>query len=819
MTDMNEIPNAMSTSALESKLRSLKEKSNKHSQILTAKLATSQSGQNLLHIGTSLSTLPPDLHSLLTQLHPVLSSAESTEKQYLQYLEKLVKCGSEIRVEERRVEHAKECASLYQDLLGAELVVKRDAADRKSSSEAKEAVKNGSSEKVDRISSLERCAHTTLCLIQDLQASTDIISALTASKVAGVESGSTLPSMRTPLELDTERAQFLMKLAPRIRRLESDTIISLTFRMEETLKVLQQRREGRVDSDEEAVLPQEEDLLLMLGHCMRGLALLGRGSEVESIFARVAIMPMIRSKVSMGSLDEGGSRGECAGLFKLLDDMATSIAQAFGPVLQLADVMFDVGSTKMEVDLITAGVWVPIATALMADSGIKMAIFSPGIASILQANYLALDTFLSELAERLLKQTAEEPKVIADSTEHLYYRPTTTVETIQRAQTRIYSHPKTAEFSKRWNLPIYYQLRFGDCCTRLNKAVEQTKQGGWITEVYTGAEEQADHLKNQVGFELSFFLELYDILLSLWRRDVILRPLTNRFLRGAVQLVGRIIAFIEDGLDGKIKFGVEPEPVSQENGEQSMMNGASLPPTRLPYCWADSAQDVAAVAWELAILETSLGYDYVTTISDALKSDDNTEADNTELRSLVAEVLKEASSQIRPLVERIWNEVIVKILIEKCSGPLAAVKGVAATYRMTNRPPPTQASPYVATILRPLKEFNAEFSHRKPDHVGESWKHETMTIVTERYSTAVEELLTTVQRTEVALQSRRARRAASGGISDGDKVKLQLYLDFQEFCRQMEELGVDSSSVEAISRLKLLTEEAGSLMKTQNGSS
>ena len=83
----------------------------------------------------------------------------------------------------------------------------------------------------------------------------------------------------------------------------------------------------------------------------------------------------------------------------------------------------------------------------------------------------------------------------------------------------------------------------------------------------------------------------------------------------------------------------------------------------------------------------------------------------------------------------------------------------------------------------------------------------------------IRDSLTTVQRTEVALQSRRARRAASGGISDGDKVKLQLYLDFQEFCRQMEELGVDSSSVEAISRLKLLTEEAGSLMKTQNGSS
>ena len=117
--------------------------------------------------------------------------------------------------------------------------------------------------------------------------------------------------------------------------------------------------------------------------------------------------PLIRSKVSMGRLDEGGSRGECAGLFSLLDDIATTVTQAFGPVLRLAEAMFDVGP-KMEVDLVTAGVWVPIATALLADAGIKMAIFSPGIASILQSNYVALDTFLAELSQRLLRETSAE---------------------------------------------------------------------------------------------------------------------------------------------------------------------------------------------------------------------------------------------------------------------------------------------------------------------------------------------------------------------------------------------------------------------------
>lgn len=118
---------ALPTSALEAKLRTLREQSQKHSQALTQKLATSQSGQNLLHIGTSLSTLPPDLHSLLTQLHPLLSATEGNEKECFELLEKLVACANDIRILQRRIDNAQECAQLYQDLEAAERNVKRDA--------------------------------------------------------------------------------------------------------------------------------------------------------------------------------------------------------------------------------------------------------------------------------------------------------------------------------------------------------------------------------------------------------------------------------------------------------------------------------------------------------------------------------------------------------------------------------------------------------------------------------------------------------------------------------------------------------------------
>ena len=507
----------------------------------------------------------------------------------------------------------------------------------------------------------------------------------------------------------------------------------------------------------------------------------------------------------MGRLDEGGARGECTGLKSLLDEITVAIAKTFGPALRLTESMFDVGP-NMAVDLITAGVWVPIATAFTADAGIKMAIFSPGIASILQTNYVALDNFLSHLALRLLDEPNGLTTAEGGQTGSLYFSPKTTKESITRAQDRIYAHPKTSEFSKRWNLPIYYQLRFGECCSRLNKAIDDTTRDGWTAEVFTGNEDAATSLKADVGFELSFFLELYDILLGLWRQDVIVRPLANRFLRGSIQLLGRSISFIEDGLSGKIKFGIEEKLA--ENGART---DASVRSGRPAYIWAESVVDVAAVAWELAVLESAFSHDYVSTVCESLTTDDETASERTELRDLVTEVVKEAAGQMRSVVEMAWNQSIVQILTAKCSDPLAAVKGVAATYRMTNRPPPTQSSPFVATILRPVKEFNQEFASRTPDYIGNTWIYEIIKSVSERYSAAVKELLATVQRTEVALQNRRARRAASGGMSDGDKVKLQLYLDYQDFAEYVHELGVDPFSIEGVNKLRMLTEEAAQM--------
>merc|ERR1711933_500682 len=93
-----------------------------------------------------------------------------------------------------------------------------------------------------------------------------------------------------------------------------------------------------------------------------------------------------------------------------------------------------------------------------------------------------------------------------------------------------------------------------------------------------------------------------------------------------------------------------------------------------------------------------------------------------------------------------------------------AVKGVAATYRMTNRPPPTKPSPFVSTILTPLVNFNNSVKKHIPSHAVPTWKEKVVSTISSKYNVAVEELMETVKRTEVALKNRKSRLSTIGGI-------------------------------------------------------
>ena len=57
---------------------------------------------------------------------------------------------------------------------------------------------------------------------------------------------------------------------------------------------------------------------------------------------------------------------------------------------------------------------------------------------------------------------------------------------------------------------------------------------GWKASLFSGSDAMMVELRNGLGFELPFFMEIYNILWSFWKADVILRLLLHRFLWGLV---------------------------------------------------------------------------------------------------------------------------------------------------------------------------------------------------------------------------------------------------------------------------------------------
>jgi hypothetical protein len=77
-----------------------------------------------------LSTLPPDLSSLLEALSPLLKEVQQYEGDNRTELERLVSQGRVVQCTVRKRQFAIECGEIYRDLVCAEEVLRKDAGRR-----------------------------------------------------------------------------------------------------------------------------------------------------------------------------------------------------------------------------------------------------------------------------------------------------------------------------------------------------------------------------------------------------------------------------------------------------------------------------------------------------------------------------------------------------------------------------------------------------------------------------------------------------------------------------------------------------------------
>lgn len=286
---------------------------------------------------------------------------------------------------------------------------------------------------------------------------------------------------------------------------------------------------------------------------------------------------------------------------------------------------------------------------------------------------------------------------------------------------------------------MYFHLRFTEVSARVDRAFQQ-QQGQTQTQP---AEEKKDD--DAVGQQLTHpaFVAVWRELKGLWAPSVFLAPLTPRLFKLALQIVGRFHhwcvcaagmhapvcvkwSVMDEGLHYmhtriltlslSLSLSHTQHPRLDEALTQAVTTTpypSSPAPNLLP---ADQPEALVAFAWDAVVFSGEPAVKHLVAlalqaVAAARAEEGQEQGGEGEVGRLLEEGLAEAMAPFAGLAMRAW-ELLHERVVGQCVTALQGVKGVTATYRMTNKRPPERACPYVGKVLDPLRALEPEVKGR-----------------------------------------------------------------------------------------------------------
>ncbi|PSN46904.1 hypothetical protein C0J52_15286 [Blattella germanica] len=177
--------------------------------------------------------------------------------------------------------------------------------------------------------------------------------------------------------------------------------------------------------------------------------------------------------------------------------------------------------------------------------------------------------------------------------------------------------------------------------------------------------------------------------------------------------------------------------------------------------------------------------------------------------------LKESEQQ---LLSRL--PLVTQFILGEVSGQslphLRQVSDIPRLFRKTNREMPTKPCSYVTQVLALPLAFHSQQKEAVSNELLEQWLTLTFSAITQQFYSSVDDVLTSVQKTEESLRRLKKIRDRSAttvssetkGIGDDDKIREQLLLDVQSYCNGVESVGVSKKNVDKLEDLVALVEAA-----------
>ncbi|KAM9702674.1 conserved oligomeric Golgi complex subunit 2 isoform 2-T2 [Dama dama] len=369
----------------------------------------------------------------------------------------------------------------------------------------------------------------------------------------------------------------------------------------------------------------------------------------------------------------------------------------------------------------------------------------------------------------------------------------------QASVKRLRAHPAYHSFNNKWNLPVYFQIRFREIAGSLEAA---------LTDVLEDAPAGS-------SYRLLASHRTWSSLQRCWSDKMFLPLLAHRLWRLTLQILARYSIFVKELLLRPISnesakdikkplvTGSKDLSITQGNCEDQ----ASGPSETKPIVSISSTQLVYVVT-DLDRLQEQLP-ELLETIKPKLEV---MGFKNFSSISALEDSQLSLSACVPALSEKITQD-----LSESCFSHLKSALEVPRLYRRTNKEVPVTASSYVDSALKPLYQLQSRHKDKLKQATIQQWLEAALSESTHKYYETVSDVLNAVRKMEESLkrlkQARRATPASpaglsGGGMSDDDKIRLQLALDVAYLGEQIEKMGLRTKDIRSFPALAELVAAA-----------
>ncbi|KIK99406.1 hypothetical protein PAXRUDRAFT_822754 [Paxillus rubicundulus Ve08.2h10] len=359
------------------------------------------------------------------------------------------------------------------------------------------------------------------------------------------------------------------------------------------------------------------------------------------------------------------------------------------------------------------------------------------------------------------------------------------------------SHLVFIMFNRRWQLPIYFQLRWKDIIGKLEDCLSSAALG---LDSISSDPRRSAFLTPQAE-------SIWVAVCSCWSAEVFIPELAYRFWRLTLQLLSRYKTWVEVSLP-QIELPAKANPSTDKSRSSAPQAVPEAPPEN------NAADDVLLKQYGTVLVDIkamtsqvlALWREEISTVLPEL-----TTAQDVYINPEGA--LQEQLDSLDSIAVHLTRQITILLARRACDA-LLPVRSIPSQFRaMSSKRMPTEPSYFVPLILRPVKVFfGIGGSNVAGDRLRDILLKETAAEVFDGVCQRYIQYLTAMKKTEESLRRLKKGKKSTLGIfgsantskdddRDEERIRTQMIIDVEAFGRDGKSLDVDISLVDSYLRL------------------